>query len=365
MTDELEPIVPADAVEMWLDHQGSTLADATIQSYDYRLETFVDWCDRKGIDNLNDISSMDVFRYESDRRSEDLTISTLNNQIGTLKQFLAFCERIEAVEEDLSLKIEVPTSDEVREMVNESKLTASRAEDILETLSRYEYASRRHAMFLLLWHIGARISGLRSLDVHDLYFEAEDLDRLRHRDDVDEEVLEVVELPFAFIQHRPGTKPSTPLKNKQGSTRPVALASEVADVVVSYVRANRVSREDPSGRRPLFTTNRGDSARVSTSSIRREVYIATQPCRYGECPHDRDPDDCEALEHGLEARCPSSRSPHPMRTGRITDLRDKGWPPEVVGERVDATPETIRLHYDLPDKIRRMQSRRKYLDDDY
>lgn len=37
---------------------------------------------------------------------------------------------------------------------------------------------------------------------------------------------------------------------------------------------------------------------------------------------------------------------------------------EQAYERVDATPETIRLHYDLPDKIRRMQSRRKYLEDE-
>lgn len=363
MPDGLEPIEPHEAVEMWLDHQRSNRADSTIQSYGYRLTPFVEWCDGEGIENLNDLSSRDVFRYESARRAEDLAMSTLNNQIGTLKQFLAFCERIQAVEEDLPLRIEVPTSDEFREMVNETKLTTARADKILATLGRYEYASRRHAMFLLMWHTGCRIGGVRALDLDDLYFGEDDLERLRHRDDVDEAVLEVVELPFVFSQHRPDTEPPTPLKNKHQGARPVALDGEVADVLSDYVRVNRVSREDPSGRRPLFTTEQGGSARVSGSSIRREIYIVTQPCRYDECPHDRDPDDCEAREHGLEARCPSSRSPHPIRTGRITDLRDQDWPPEVVGERVDATPETIRLHYDLPDKIRRMQSRRKYLED--
>lgn len=363
MTD-LEPIEPHDAVEMWLDHQRSERAASTLQSYSYRLAPFVEWCQREGIHNLNELTSRDVFRYESDRRAEDLAISTLNNQIGTLKRFLAFCERIEAVPEDLPMKVEVPTSDEFSEMINETKLTSARAHEILDDLGRYEYASRRHAMFLLLWHTGCRIGGLVALDLDDLYFHEDDLERLRHRDDIDEDVLEVVDLPFLFFQHRPDTEPGTPLKNKRAGQRPVALADHVAEVFDDYIQVNRIDREDPSGRRPVFTTEHGDYARVSGSSVRREIYIVTQPCRYGECPHDRDPEDCEALEHGYEARCPSSRSPHPIRTGRITDLRDKGWPPEVVGERVDATPETIRLHYDLPDKIRRMQSRRKYLEDE-
>ena len=364
MSDGLEPLSPREGVETWLDHITSSRADSTVQSYGYRLAPFVEWCARDGIDNLNDLSSRDVFRYEAARRGEDLATPTLNNQIGTLKHFLAWCERINAVEDGLPQQIEVPTSNEFREMVSHEKLTASRATDILETLRRFEFASRRHAMFLLLWHTGCRIGGLRGLDLADLYFDEGDLERLRHRADVDEAVLEEVELPFIFFMHRPDGDPGTPLKNKLEGERPVAVTDDVADVVETYIRVNRTERTDPGGRRPLFTTGKGDTARVSGSSIRREIYILSQPCRYGTCPHDRDPDDCEAVEHGYEARCPSSRSPHPIRTGRVTHLRDQGWPPEVVGERVDATPETIRLHYDLPDKIRRMQTRRKYLNGD-
>lgn len=364
MTDELEPIAPAEAVEMWLNHKSANCADSTIQSYRYRLERFLEWCEDEEIEDLNELESRDVFRYESDRRGEGITIPTLNNQIGTLKRFLAFCERIEAVQKDLPMKIEVPTSNEFQEMVNETKLTATRAEEILENYARYEYASRRHTMFALMWHTACRVGGLRSLDLSDLYFTEGDLERLRHRDDVDQDVLEVVELPFVFFQHRPDTDPPTPLKNKRAGERPVALDPDVAGAVQEYVETNREPLEDPSGRRPLFTTTKGEVARTSTSSIRREIYIITQPCHYGECPHDRDPADCEALEHGFESRCPSSRSPHPIRTGAITGMRDRDWPPEVVAERVDATPETIRLHYDLPDQIRRMQNRRKYLNED-
>ena len=357
----LESIAPDEAAEMWLNQQRTQRADSTIQSYEYRLSPFIEWCDEEGIDDLTALSSRDVFRYEAVRRGEGLAVPTLNNQIGTLKRFLAFCERIEAVEEGLIQRIEVPTSDEFREMVNESKLTASRASEILEQLGRFAYASRKHAVFALMWHTGCRVGGIRALDVDDVYLDEDDLERLRHRDDVDEDVLDEVELPFVFFQHRPDTDPPTPLKNKREGERPVALDDSIADIVDDYIHINRTKRQDPSGRRPLFTTEKGQSARISKSGVRRLIYIATQPCRFGECPHDRDPTECEAVEHGYESRCPSSRSPHPIRTGRITDLRDKDWPPEVVGERVDATPETIRLHYDLPDKIRRMQSRRKYL----
>ncbi|WP_248515052.1 tyrosine-type recombinase/integrase [Salinarchaeum laminariae] len=361
--DDLESIEPAEAVEMWLDHQRSTRADSTIQTYSYRLSPFVEWCEQEEIDDLNQLGSRDVFRYESHRRAEDLTITTLNNQIGTLKLFLGFCERINAVEEGFPQKIEVPTPDDFSEMVSQEKLPASRAEEIREQLQRFSRASRRQAMFELLWHTGCRIGGLRALDLADLYFQEDDLERLRHRDDVDEEVLEVVELPFVFFQHRPDTD-GTRLKNALESERPVGVTREVADRIQEYVTINRVPAKEH-GRRPLFTTQKGDSARVSKSSIRREVYIMTQPCRFGDCPHDRDPERCEATEHGLEARCPSSRSPHPIRSGVITYLRDQGWPPEAVGERVDATPETIRLHYDLPDKIRRMQSRRQHVSATY
>lgn len=356
MSDDLEPMSPSDALDLWLDRLESTRADETIKSYRYRMERFVEWCEEQGIDNLNRLTSRDVFQYDSERRGEGLAVATLNTQLGTLKRFIQFCERMDAVESGLPAKIEVPSAS-LADRVNDELLTAERAETIRENLHRYERASRQQAIFELMWHTGCRLGGLRGLDLKDCFFESDDLERLRHQDDIDREALESVELPFVYFRHRS----MTPLKNKREGERPVALSQEVADRIQEYIKVNRVDRVDPNDRRPLFTTEKGKHARVSKASIRREIYILTQPCQWGSCPHDRSTQSCEALEHGQESRCPSSRSPHPIRTGAVTHMRDEGWPPEVVAERVNATPEVIREHYDHPDPIRRMQSRRSFL----
>ncbi|WP_239638600.1 hypothetical protein [Halorubrum saccharovorum] len=65
----------------------------------------------------------------------------------------------------------------------------------------------------------------------------------------------------------------------------------------------------------------------------------------GGCPHDKDPDTCEWTRYVHLSKCPSSRSPHPIRTGSITWQLNQEIPPEVA-ERVDATVKTIENHYD-------------------
>lgn len=41
-----------------------------------------------------------------------------------------------------------------------------------------------------------------------------------------------------------------------------------------------------------------------------------------DCPHDRDPEDCEAAQKNNSAsKCPSSRAPHHIRKGYTTDQK--------------------------------------------
>jgi len=160
MTNKLTPIDPRQALDMWVDRQKAEKSEDTVQSYFYRVRQFVDWLDEDGITNLNQLSGRDVFRYDSSRRSDGLSKSALNNQLGTIKLFLEFCADIEAVPPELPAKVDVPTLSKA-ERANEEKLSAQRADTIIEALEKYEYASRDHLLFALGWHTGARLfSGL-------------------------------------------------------------------------------------------------------------------------------------------------------------------------------------------------------------
>lgn len=92
------------------------------------------------------------------------------------------------------------------------------------------------------------------------------------------------------------------------------------------------------------------------------MYRITRPCTYGwECPHDRDPDECEAMRNNLASKYPSSRSPHTIRTGSVTAYLDAGTPKVVLSDRVDMTEDTMDLHYDKAGKRERMMRRQEYL----
>lgn len=100
---------------------------------------------------------------------------------------------------------------------------------------------------------------------------------------------------------------------------------------------------DDYGREPLLTSSRG---RLSEGSIRGTVYEITQPCYIGECPHDDDPDTCDVTKNGKRASCPSSRSPHSIRRGSITDHLRDGTPQEVISDRSDVSKGALDRHYD-------------------
>jgi hypothetical protein len=140
----------------------------------------------------------------------------------------------------------------------------------------------------------------------------------------------------------------------------IALADDTVAVLRDYIDQSRENKTDEYDRKPLLTTRQG---RISEQWVRKTTYRVTHPCIYGPCPHDRDPDDCDFRQHGYESRCPSARSPHEVRTGSISWMRERGIPIEVVSERVDSTPETIREHYEFSDPRERLEQRRDHIND--
>jgi hypothetical protein len=96
--------------------------------------------------------------------------------------------------------------------------------------------------------------------------------------------------------------------------------------------------------------------------IQRNIYTATRPCFYtGECPHDRDLEDCEATNYSTASKCPSSKSPHTLRRGYITAALNAGQPVDVTAERTNVSREVLDKNYDARTESEKREVRRRFL----
>jgi site-specific recombinase XerD len=334
VSDDLQPLEPETAVEMYLDERRSELSEKSVENHTYRLRRFVEWCDQEDIDNLNELTGRDLHRFRH-YRSEDVATTTLRTHLATLRVFLEFCARIDAVPEGMREKVLLPELDD-GEDARDVQLHTERASEILTHLDRFEYATREHVIMALLWHTGIRLGTLRAFDV----------------DDFDPET------PALTVRHRPET--DTPLKNKTAAERTIAVGPYYRQVLEDYIEHNRPAVEDEHGREPLIASTQG---RFSDTAVRNVVYRCTRPCMVEECPHDRDPATCEAMEPDHASNCPSSRSPHGVRRGSITHHLREGTPEEVVSDRMNVSSEVLERHYDRRTEREKMELRREFLDD--
>jgi integrase len=325
--DDLEPIEPGTAQELFLDHKATDCTDSTVQNHRYRLNPFVRWCGEKEIDNLNELTGRDLQRYRLWRKEDgDLNKLSLRMQMSTLRVFLKWAGSIEAVPQNLYDKVMVPRV-RPEERQRDETLDADDAKEILEYLSKYEYASKEHAVMALLWQTGIRVGSAHSLDVDDVF--------------LDENYVQLI--------HRPDE--GTTLKNGKSGQRPVALTPDVAEVLADYIRTHRKDVTDEYGREPLFTTAHG---RMHGNTIRRLTYRVTAPCYRGvDCP------DCE----GDESKCPEAVSPHAIRRGSITHFLTSDVPVDVVSDRMNVSRKVLDEHYDKRSEEVKMEQRRGYLDD--
>lgn len=325
-------LTPREAVSRYLDNRRPELTKESYSTYYYRLKLFVDWCEAQGINEVGDLDGWILDEYRAKRASKDLSSNTIHNEMETLGQFADYLDRIGAVEGNLADTVDVPDvpSDE------RSRDKMLKPEDAERLLTGYresdEYGSKFHTLVELAWHTGARLGAIRGLDLRDL--------------DLDED--------YVRFAHRPETE--TPLKKKRKGERMVSLLPEVSDVVRRYLR-DRPQTNDEHGRQPLFVTTQG--RRPSENAIRSWMYQATFPCRVWDCPHGKNPKTCEYRTYTSASKCPSSRSPHHVRTGSITWHRDRGIPPEVTANRVNAAVETIEEYYDKANQREAMENRRR------
>lgn len=332
-----EDLTVSEAVKQYLRRLRRDKSDSTVTTYRLDLRQFEIWCDNEGITRVADLTGYDFELYQDDRAAKLAPIS-LEKQMMLVQRFIRFCEDIEIVEEGLSKKVHVPTANP-EDRVNEEKLDTEHArKQLLFFRDRKNglFGSKWHALLEVSWHTGARTGGLRALDLQD--YDSDDL------------LLE--------FRHRPKT--GTPLKNKLDGERDVGILQPVADALDAYISEHRHDHHDKYGRAPLFTT-RSKTGRCSTNALRIWTYQATQPCWHTDdpCPHDKCRESCDWTSANVASKCPSSQSPHAVRTGSITFHRDCGFDPEDTSRRVNASLRTIQRHYDKPERRQELEQRRR------
>lgn len=332
MNDELQPLGPEEGIEQFLRQRKPALRESSYRNATTRLRFFKEWCEEREIDNLNNLTGRLLADFVAWRR-QDVKPVTVQKQLSTIRMALRFWADIEAVPDGLAEKVHSPDVNRDN-IAKEVHLTAERADRILSHLDRYDYASRDHAVMVMAWRTGMRRGAIRSVDVDDMRPEDHAL----------------------VVEHRPdqGTK----LKNGDDGERWVYLGPEWYTILEEYVSANRLDKTDDYGRRPLLTTQNG---RPTGDTIYKWINRLTQPCQYGDCPHDRDPEDCEATGDGFPSKCPSARSPHAIRRGAITNHLNEDVSPEVTSERMNVSLEVLYQHYDVRTDREKMEVRKRQL----
>jgi site-specific recombinase XerC len=316
--------VLADFRERKLDAVGSTRQYSRKLNY---LQTYLE--DEVNIESTEDLTSEDVERYDTWRkyeslsRDEPLSDITLQDDMYLFREFIQYLIAHGMAPVRFEKHVEIPeTNPQEGEGVDKKKLDPEIAKAALDYLRKYEYADIEHVSMELMCQSGPRKGGLIGRDVPDFEYE--------------ERILKYE------------TEETTPLKNDESSEREVTLYGSVPEIIRDHLKDQRPPVTDEEGREPVLT--KGDG-RMHPSTLQKIAYKWTRPCKVGlDCPHDRDPEDCEAAQKNNSAyKCPSSRAPQHIRTGYITDQKNRGVSGEGVEQRCDVTPRVQKLHYDLPD----------------
>lgn len=333
-----EIVSPRQARRQFLATKKGVVKDSTVRAYRFPTKHFVEYCEKHAVETTGEISGYVIESWKQQRRSENIKLVTVHNNVKHLRVFIRWCESVDLVESGLADKITVPLlpDDEAR---SDDVLRLDHAEDVLRYLTTYEYGSRNHALFHTLWHTGCRISGALALDKDDF---------VQTRDG-------------ALLQFRDRKSAGSALKNGSGGERDVTLSEDLRTTLVDYIEVKRNDVTDEYGRQPLFTTRYG---RLPRQRAYKNLVPLTRPCELtGDCPHEREIENCDAAQFSEKApACPSSVSLHPIRRGSITYHINRGWPKEKLSERVDVSVSVLTKHYDARTKEQERQGRKEYLD---
>ena len=322
----------------FLEHKRQTQKSSTARAYKYPTKSFVEFCENHGIEFPGDVTGYVIQNWQRQRQNEVKPI-TVHNNVKHVRVFIKWLESADLVEYGTYDKIEVPSVPD-NGAVSDDVLRAGEAEKVLSYLNTYHHASLYHALFVLLWHTGCRISGAMALDLDDFEYNP-------HGDSV--------------VRFRDRASEGTALKNGKNGERAVTIRDSVAETLNHYIQIKREGTVDDYGRDPLFTVSSG---RLYRQRAYKNIVAFTRPCVYANsCPHNREIEECDAAKFKEQSpSCPSSVSLHPIRRGSITNHINQGWPKEKLSERVDVSVAVLEKHYDARTEEKARKNRRQYLE---
>jgi site-specific recombinase XerC len=205
--DDLEPIETEYRARPVLWPQGDRMYEFDRQNYRYALKSFLTWCGKEGIGNLNALAGQHLHKFRVWRKEGgDLAPMTLRTQMSGLRVFLQWAGSTEAVPENLYQKVMIPRVPR-EERRRTEMLDTDRAQEILDDLTKFHYASLEHAVFAVFLDTGMRLGPVVSLDVGAVDLEKEPLHLVDRADQ--------------------GTTP----KNGKRGERPIAIRSQSATLL--------------------------------------------------------------------------------------------------------------------------------------
>jgi len=318
------------AVERYLKERKPEVSESTFRNHKYALKRFVEWSEKASLESISNLDGLHIHDFKIHRRENgNINEVTLYNNLCTVRVFVHWLESMELVDSGIAENMILPNPDDD---ARDDKIDPDTAEQILEYLEKFEYATLRHTLFAVLWDTGFRLGTVRALDLDDY-----------HSDE-----------KYVEVHHRP--EKGTPLKNKTKAKREVNLHEWVCEVIDDYIGVHRDRVQDEYGRQPLFTSQYG---RPVDSNLRAHINALTRPCHYtGKCPHDREIESCEATSMEQAQRCPSSVPPHTLRRSAITAWLNEGHSKELLSDRMNVSTKTLEKHYDArtPEEKRELRA---------
>lgn len=331
-------VPPDESVEKYLQSRHD-ITESTRSNHRYRLGLFTQWAQEHGIDTISELTGYDIQQYHNWRHSEDAPDCaqvTIQQHMHSLRVYLRWAERAELVADGLADRVPIRTVS-ADERSRDDTVAHERATEIISDLAQYQWASTNHILFGLLYHCGMRRSALRGLDVDDWHPDKR------------------------YLQIKNRAEEGTRIKlGAEGERHVTVHDSELADAIDDWIANVRPDVTDDYGRDPLMATQHG---RMHSTTISKKCYKLTRPCEVtGDCPHDREIDDCEATVARHASKCPSSRGPHSLRRASITHHLDRDIPKEIVSARMSVSKPVLSQHYDARDEESKRESRAQHLD---